>query len=123
MFIFLWICAEGYFKPEFVFGVCGFKQRFQLPCPGCGITHSAMQFVTGHIFRSFYIQPAGAALCIFSLAAAVFTFVVAVFGRDFGLIDKIKWQSAMRWLIISAIIVFGCGWAVTLSRALAENGS
>lgn len=122
-FVFLWLCAREYIQPEFILGVCGFKQRYQLPCPGCGITHSAMEFVTGHIFRSFYTQPAGAIICIFAFVVGVFAFIVAVFGRDFGLIQRFNWRVVLRYLVISAIVIFGGGWAVTLARTLAEKGT
>ena len=83
-FYFLWASAHGYINPSYVLGICGFKQQYQLPCPGCGITTSAIQFVTGHVLKSFYIQPAGAILCITALIIGIFSFIMAVFGVDFG---------------------------------------
>ncbi len=39
-------------------GVRFLKQRFGLPCPGCGWTHAGQAFFTGHILEAFWIQPA-----------------------------------------------------------------
>ena len=120
-FYFLWASAHGDINHSEILGICGFKQQYQLPCPGCGITTSAMEFVTGHVLKSFYIQPAGAILCITALLTACFSFFVAVFGMDFGVFERFNLSKFLKYLVISAIIVFGGGWAVTLSREFVNH--
>ena len=104
-----------------IFGVCGFKQAYGLPCPGCYITTSAEAFVKGRILESFYIQPAAAVFCCLFAMVAVFALLVAVFGVDFGILGRVKAPQIIKYFIVSAMIILGGGWAVTLGRALAES--
>jgi hypothetical protein len=119
-FAFLWVCAKGYLEPAMILGICGFKQQFQLPCMGCGITTSSMAFASGDVLGAFYIQPAGAVLCCTAVVIAGFSLLIAVFGVDLGLLEKIKWSRIWRYLLVAAIVVFAGGWAVTLARALSN---
>lgn len=103
-------------------GLCGMKMRYGLPCPTCGVTTAVLAFFRGDIFGAFYIQPAGALLCV-AIAITVFlAFITAVFGVYFaflkGLAGRIKaWQ-----VVVAVIVILGSAWAVTLSRALAQRG-
>jgi hypothetical protein len=120
-FVFLWVCAKGYLEPAMILGICGFKQQFQLPCMGCGITTSSMAFVSGNVLGAFYIQPAGAVLCCVAVAVAGFSLLIAVFGVDLGLLEKIKWSRIWKYLLVAVIVIFTGGWAVTLARALSNR--
>jgi hypothetical protein len=119
-FAFLWVCAKGYVNPGMVLGICGFKQQFQLPCMGCGITTSSMAFVSGDILKAFYIQPAGGVLCSTAVVVAGFSLLIAGFGVDLGLLEKIKWSRIWKYLLVAVIVIFAGGWAVTLARALSN---
>ena len=121
VFAFLWICSRGYVEPEIFLGVCGFKQHFQLPCVGCGITTSAIAFVSGNIVDSFYIQPAGGVLCTISAGIGVYSLLIAAFGVDFGLLRKFSFSKSWKYLLIAGIVVFTGGWAVTLARTIASR--
>jgi hypothetical protein len=120
-FVFLWVCAKGYLDSAMILGICGFKQQFQLPCMGCGITTSSMAFISGDVLGAFYIQPAGAVLCCTAVVVAGFSLLVAVFGVDLGLLEKIKWGSIWKYLLVAVIVIFTGGWAVTLARALSNR--
>ena len=120
-FAFLWICSRGYLEAGMVLGVCGFKQHFQLPCVGCGITTSSQAFVSGHILQSFYIQPAGGVLCTISAGVGVYSLLIAAFGVDFGWLRKFSFSKSWKYLLIGAIVVFMGGWAVTLARTIASR--
>ncbi len=100
---------------------CGFKQEYGLPCPTCGMTTSALVFVQGKIFESFYIQPAAALLCSILVIAAFFAFFIAVFGVHFGFLKKFFTEVKIRHIILALIIIIAAGWAVTLARTLAVN--
>ncbi len=67
----LWASARGDLDLTRWMGVCGFKQRFNLPCPGCGWTHAAQMFVTGHPVQAFVTQPAAGVFCVVFLLTAV----------------------------------------------------
>jgi len=98
---------------------CGFKQRFGLPCPTCGMTTAIFAFVQGRIIEAFYIQPAGALLyCIFFLIAFLALFT-AVFGLYFEFIRRFFIEVKLRYIILALIVIIAAGWAVTLARALA----
>ncbi len=118
----LWAAANGYIDLKFWVGICGFKQRLGLPCPGCGWTHAAQAFFTGHIFQAFIIQPAAALFCIVAALTALFALHCAVFGINFGFLKSLFGSTAgVGILLISAVVVILAGWAVTLLRAILEN--
>jgi len=121
VFALLWLAASGRIELVRWFGVCGFKQRYGLPCPTCGITTSALAFVQGQVWRAFWIQPAGGLLCCGLVAAAFFAFVTAVFGVYFAFLKHFFARVKVRDVILVLIVVIVAGWAVTLSRALAAG--
>lgn len=45
---------------------CQFAWRTGLPCPSCGMTTSFAWFVRGRLLASFYVQPMGFLLAIFT---------------------------------------------------------
>jgi len=97
---------------------CGFKQRYDLPCPTCGMTTSALAFVQGEIFESFYIQPAAALLCCVLVVVAFLASLVAVFGVYFSFIKRFFAEIKLRYIVLAMIIIVAAGWAVTLARAI-----
>ncbi|MCK4752841.1 MAG: DUF2752 domain-containing protein [Planctomycetes bacterium] len=97
---------------------CGFKQDYDLPCPTCGMTTSAVAFAQGRIFQAFYIQPTAALLCCVLVLSAFFTFLTAVFGIYCRFFTAVK----IKYVILAIIIIIAAGWMVTLARALAEKG-
>jgi hypothetical protein len=100
---------------------CGFQQRYNLPCPTCGVTTSVKAFAQGKIFESFYIQPAAALLCCVLAVSAFLAFFVAVFGVYFDFLNRFLTGIKIKYVIISLIVIVAVGWAVTLARALAAN--
>jgi hypothetical protein len=100
---------------------CGFKQRYNLPCPGCGITTSVVAFAQGKIFEAFYIQPAAALLCCILVVAAFLAFLMAVFGVYFSFINRFFAEVKVRYIVLALIVIIAAGWAVTLARAIAAN--
>jgi hypothetical protein len=100
---------------------CGFKQRYNLPCPGCGITTSVVAFAQGKIFEAFYIQPAAALLCCILVVAAFLAFLIAVFGVYFSFINRFFAEVKVRYIVLALIVIIAAGWAVTLARAIAAN--
>jgi hypothetical protein len=100
---------------------CGFKQRYELPCPGCGMTTASMAFAQGRILEAFYIQPATALILCGIVATAVFGVFVAVTGRYFVFLERFLADVKVKYVILALAIIFACGWAVTLARALAAK--
>jgi len=97
---------------------CGFKQRYGLPCPTCGITTSAVAFAGGRIFEAFYIQPAAAVLCCVLAVSGILALLIAVFGVYFRFLDRFFAKVKIKHIIIALIIIIAAGWAVTLARTL-----
>ncbi|RKY09627.1 MAG: hypothetical protein DRP66_01715 [Planctomycetota bacterium] len=119
VFVFLAAAAGGWVDPGRILGPCGFKQSFGLPCIGCYITRSGMLFVSGRIFEAFYIQPAGAVFCCAGVLIAICSLLIAVFGVNFRFL-QCRVSKRTIWLVVLAVVVvFLCGWAVTLARAFA----
>jgi hypothetical protein len=100
---------------------CGFKQRYNLPCPTCGVTTSVKAFAQGKILESFYIQPAAALLCCVLAVSAFLAFFVAVFGVYFDFLNRFFSKVKIKYIILALIIIVAAGWAVTLAQALAAN--
>ena len=100
---------------------CGFKQRYDLPCPSCGMTTSALAFAGGRIFESFYIQPAGGFLCVILVVLAILAFITALFGVYFIFLRRFLTEIKVRYIVLAVIIIIAAGWIVTLARALAAK--
>jgi len=121
LFGLLWLAANDKINIGLLLGPCGFKQKYGLPCPTCGMTTSALAFAQGKIFESFYIQPAAALLCSIGAVVAFWAFLIAVFGIYFGFLERFFAEVKVKHIILALIIIIASGWAVTLARALAAN--
>lgn len=102
-------------------GYCGFKQRYGLPCPTCGMTTAVLAFAQGKIFEAFYIQPACALLCCVLVVTAFLAFLIAVWGVYFRFLERFFREVKVRYIILALIVIIAAGWAVTLARALAVS--
>ncbi len=102
-------------------GYCGFKQRYGLPCPTCGMTTAVLAFAQGKIFEAFYIQPTCALLCCVLVVIALLAFVTAVLGVYFRFLEHFFADVKVRYIILALIVIIAAGWAVTLARALAAS--
>jgi len=100
---------------------CGFKQKYDLPCPSCGMTTSVVAFAQGRIFESFYIQPAAAFLCSVLVVTAILSFLILVFGVYFVFLERFFNEVKVKHIILAVLIIIAAGWAVTLARALAAK--
>lgn len=100
---------------------CGFKQRYELPCPTCGMTTSILAFVQGKIFEAFYIQPAGALLCCVLAVSGFLAFLASVFGVYPGFVKRLFTEVKIKYIILALIIIVAAGWAVTLARAFGSG--
>ena len=116
LFCFFYCLAAGAVDAESLFGKCGFKQHYNLPCPTCGFTTSISAFVKGNILSSFYIQPAAGIICLLLGILAVLSLLTACFAINFRFLPPLRqWRA---WYIITAVVIlFAFGWAVTLIRA------
>ncbi|MDD5327638.1 MAG: DUF2752 domain-containing protein [Phycisphaerae bacterium] len=99
---------------------CGFKQRYNLPCPTCGVTTSVTAFARGKIAESFYAQPAAALLCCVLAISTILALFISVSGIYFSFLDRL-FEIKIKYLIIALAIIAAAGWAFTLIRAIAEN--
>jgi hypothetical protein len=113
----LWLAATNRINIERWLNPCGFKQRFNLPCPTCGMTTSALAFAQGKILKSFYIQPAAALLCSALVVVGFLAFLIAISGVYFCIPSQIK----AKHVILALLVIIAAGWLVTLVRALAAK--
>lgn len=120
-FFVLWASAKGHLNLTFWLGICGFKQRYGLPCLGCGWTHAAQMFVTGHWIKAFWIQPAACFFCMLAVVVAVFALLYSVFGIVFFPLKRVFGPKGISLLLIVACGVVLMGWMVTLIRAFLET--
>ncbi|MCE5184718.1 MAG: DUF2752 domain-containing protein [Planctomycetaceae bacterium] len=120
-FAVLWFTEKGFLDLGFFLGVCGFKQRFNIPCPGCGWTHAAQAFVTGQFKQAFWLQPAAAVFCALAILVAVFALLFAIIGVDFDFPKRVFSATGTKLLLIAATVVILAGWMVTLVRTILDN--
>lgn len=120
-FIVLWTSEKGYLNLTYLLGICGFKQRFGLPCPGCGWTHAGQQFVTGHIFKAFYLQPAAAVFCVVGVIVSLFALHYALFGIKSKTLQRVFSPAGIKIYVIAAVTIIIAGWLVNLVRTILEN--
>jgi len=120
-FVLSWFVAHYNIDTGWWLGYCGFKQKYGLPCPACGMTTSVLAFSQGRIVQAFYIQPAAAFLCSIMVLAASLAFLIAVFGVYFVFLRRFFAEVKARHIILALIVTILAGWAVTLARALAAR--
>ena len=116
LFTVLRLAATGRFDINRLLNPCGFKQSYNLPCPTCGMTSSAIFFVRGKILDAFYTQPAAAFFCCVLAVAAFLAFLMAVFGVYFCFLGRLFAAVRLRYIILAIIIIIIAGWAVTLAQ-------
>lgn len=121
LFGFFRLTAEGEIDLGFWLGLCGFKQRFGLPCPTCGMTTSAVAFAEGKILEAFYIQPAVGLLCCILAVVAFLALFVAIFGVYFDFFERLVAGVKIKHIILVLILLIAAGWVVTLAQALAAG--
>jgi hypothetical protein len=126
--IFLFIAGGfllGWLMGQFHFTLypfpCGFKQRYNLPCPTCGMTTAVIAFARGDITGAFYTQPAAGFFCCLAIVIAFFAFLIAVFGVYSSSIERRLVSLKLRYILAALLLIFAAGWAVTLARAIAQN--
>ena len=100
---------------------CSFKQRYNLPCPTCGMTTAVLAFVRGKIFDAFLIQPAAALMCAVLGICGFLAFIAACFGVYFSFLTRFFEEVRIRHIVLAMIFVLAASWAVTLARAAAIN--
>jgi len=103
-------------------GYCGFKQRTNLPCPSCGMTRATLAFAQGRIRQAFDTQPAAGLLYCVAVVGAALALFIAVSGLYLRLVERFFAEVKVRYIIVAVVIILAAGWAVTLARALAEQG-
>ncbi len=121
LFVGLWLAQRVGFDFGLLFGPCGMKQRWGLPCPTCGMTTAVLAFARGAFLTAFYTQPAGAFLCSMLVLGAFFAFLTAAFGLYFTSLDRVFAEIGVRGLVVGLLVILAAGWAVTLARALASQ--
>jgi hypothetical protein len=121
VFVLLWLGEKEMVPYRYLLGVCGFKQRYGLPCPGCGWTHAAQAFATGNIIQSFRIQPAAAVFCTAAILTAVLALHTAIFGLHSKLQTVLFDKRFWKYVLISSGIMVLLGWLVTLAKALSDK--
>ena len=111
-----WVIAR-YKIPIYPFG-CGFKQRYGLPCPTCGMTTSVLAFAQGRLIDSFNAQPAAFFFCLLAVTSAFFAFLIAAFGLYSPRLRRRIVTLKIRYFIVALALVLIAGWAFAFARAL-----
>ncbi len=118
IFFFLWAGGHGWYDSTYLFGICGFQQRYGLPCPTCFWTRAGQAFASGDVLRSFYIQPAAAAFYSILALVAFFALLTLVFGIQFRLPKRFRERKCMWITAAGIVLVILASWIVSLVRAI-----
>lgn len=68
---------------QFGMDKCGWPAVYGMPCPTCGCTTAATEFVHGDVFGAFVTQPFGAAVALIGLVAGMHAWACLLRGRSF----------------------------------------
>jgi len=101
-----------------LFGPCGFRQRYGLPCPTCGMTTAVLAFARGQIVLSFWTQPGAGLLCSILAMGAVLLLAVAVWGKVPRCAVRLWARVRFLHVLIGLGLVVAAGWLVTWLRAV-----
>ena len=114
----LYVAQRLGFDFGLLFWPCGFKQRYGLPCPTCGMTTAVLAFARGQIVLAFSIQPAAGLLCSALVVAAAASLVIAISGIIPGFVEGTLARVRMLHVLIALGLLLAAGWAVTFLRAV-----
>ena len=114
------LAASGVWNPQRYFGLCGFWQKYHLPCPACFMTRAVKLFCEGDIGGSFYIQPGGALLCLGMLITAICSFLTFL-GVDLRFIYCRIAKIRFRYILLILILIIAISWGMTMLRVLLER--
>jgi magnesium-transporting ATPase (P-type) len=117
VFFLLWAGGHGWYDSTYLFGICGFQQRYGLPCPTCFWRRAGQAFISGDILRSFYIQPAAALMYSLLLIIAFFALLTFLFGIHFRLPERFRQRKYLWFTIAGVVLVILAAWILTLIRA------
>ena len=117
LFVSLYLAQRLGFDFGTLFGPCGFKQRYGLPCPTCGMTTAVLAFARGQIARAFCVQPAAGLLCSTLAIVAVASLALATVGRYPRSLEQVVSRVRITHVLIGVGLVVAAGWAVTFIRA------
>ena len=115
MFCFAYFIGAGMIDADSLFGRCGFKQYYSLPCPLCGFTTAGALFAHGRILSAFYTQPAAGIMCLLLAILGVLSLLTACFGVNFRFLPPVRqWRAS--YIITVVLVIIALGWAVMLTR-------
>jgi hypothetical protein len=117
-FLFGISAANGFLNTGRVFDPCGFKLKYGLPCPTCGMTGAVKLFCSGEFIASFMAQPAAAFLCMLLIIVGIFAGLEAVLGVNLWLISFLTDLRNIGYILVIIGLIIALGWLVTLARAI-----
>ena len=117
LFLLLHLAQRLGFDFGMLFGPCGFRQQYGLPCPTCGMTTAVLAFSRGEILGSFSIQPAAGLLCSVLVVGAILSGIVASLGSYPLFIGRILARLKILYILIGLGLIVATGWVVTLAMA------
>jgi len=86
------------------------------------MTRATLAFAQGRIRQAFDTQPAAGLLYCVAVVGAALALFIAVSGLYLRLVERFFAEVKVRYIIVAVVIILAAGWAVTLARALAEQG-
>ena len=117
-FLICFFAAKGFWNTDKIFDPCGFKLKYGLPCPTCGMTRSMKLFCSGELVDAFIVQPAGAFICLLLAIIAVFSGLELILGLNLGIISFITNAKNIGYIVVVIALIVMLGWLVLLARAV-----
>ena len=100
---------RGYGTHErFGFSPCLPMERWNIPCPGCGVTTSVTHALHGELWQSLLVQPFGLLLCLIGVGFICWTAIGHFRGRDLGLrLQSFAWKPVVLSLFVAMCVAWG----------------
>ncbi|MBK8178706.1 MAG: DUF2752 domain-containing protein [Planctomycetes bacterium] len=83
---------------------CWSMVAWNFPCPGCGVTTAASQWVHGDFAGALATQPFGVLSAILVVCGAVGSLAATVLGRDAWEDLRRLWRGWMGWALVAALL-------------------
>ena len=83
--------------------VCLSQVLLGMPCPGCGVTRSALAFMAGHMDQAWTLNPAGPVLCAATVIQVPLRLVVLL--GAYSSKAAMKTSRALTSLVVTVLMV------------------
>ncbi|WP_146682706.1 DUF2752 domain-containing protein [Limihaloglobus sulfuriphilus] len=109
------LIGMGVLSAESLFGICGFKRKYNLPCPFCGMTRSFSFFFRGRFISSLTVQPAGFMLAAILSVSGICS-AAELFGHKTLFYRELRRGKRLAIVFVCIFIIGLVSWVYTIFK-------